>query len=120
MINFRVTVLTRRDDGTDWCHVEGPFDTRAAAGLYAAEARSENPHAVVDVVAINDRGEVQDDRVFPARTPASDAARDQAMATARDRNITHHINELPAVIEIPPTRNEIPQDPWGNSLGYRG
>ena len=121
MIRYRVTTLTRKPDGTDWAVIDS-FDGRGDAARFAERCRDENPSAIIDVVAIDERGEVVKDQgeYLPVRTPASDAARDQAMATARDRNITHHINELPAVIEIPPTRNEVPQDPWGNSLGYRG
>lgn len=74
MIQYRVTVLTRRPDGTDHATIHGPFDHRAEAGRFADDARREQPDATVDVVALDERGNPLRDHGQPARTDRSDAA----------------------------------------------
>jgi len=75
VIDYRVTTLTRRADGTDWATIHTGFPSRAAAGAFAEECRSEDPHAAVDVIAVGERGEVVPDR-SPERPAKTAGARD--------------------------------------------
>ena len=88
MIRYRVTELTRRHDGTDWARIHGPYVNRAEAYRFADLCRLEDPDAVVDVVAIDERGNyIPDDRSTVVHSHRSDEAAVTAMTRAIEAGV---------------------------------